>query len=70
MKLSDLSPADRLELLKSLRIEADVETTEVYSGGFSGDGSALYQERHTVKIRLVADIDEERHDISEAEFDL
>lgn len=69
MKLSDLSPADRLELLKSLSIEADVKTTEVYTGGMDGSGQ-LYKDCHTIKIRLVADIDEARHDISETEFDL
>lgn len=69
MKLSDLTPADRLELLQSLCIEADIEKNESYIGGMDGSGR-MYEVRTKIKLRLVADIDEERYDISEAELDL
>ncbi|QDH49263.1 hypothetical protein PHYNN_164 [Pantoea phage Phynn] len=69
MKLSDLSPDDRLELLQSLSIEADLCTDERYTGGMNGSGR-MYEKYTTIKIRLVADIDEERHELSEAELSL
>lgn len=69
MKLSDLSSEDRLELLQSLSLEVDHTTQSEYTGGMDGSGQ-LYKDYHVIKMRLVADIDEDRHIISEEEISL
>jgi len=69
MKLSDLSSEDRLELLQSLSLEAEIKTNESYIGGMDGSGR-MYEKSHTLNLRLVADIDEDRHIISEEEISL
>lgn len=69
MNLSDLSASDRLELLQSLSLEAEIKTSESYIGGMDGSGR-MYEKSHTLNLRLVADIDEERHVLSEEELNL
>lgn len=60
---------DLIEALKSLRIETETESKEVYTGGLD-DSGRLYKIHTKIKLRLVADIDDQTYDISETEIDL
>ena len=52
----------------SMYLEVDEVTRSEYTGCM--DGSDLYKERKTIKIRLLCDIDEVTHHIDEIEFEV
>lgn len=54
-------------LRDSLRLEVDEITQSNYTGGF--DGRPLYEDTKTIKIRLMADIEDQSHQIDEIDFD-
>lgn len=54
-------------LRDSLRLEVDEITKSNYTGGF--DGRSLYEDTKTIKIRLMADIEDQSHQIDEIDFD-